>query len=238
MYGNPGKCTWLTTMVRKSKKLFFAAALLLAAVVNAGAVELGVDSISTPYDVDAINANIRRLYASKLDLKPGNVIPKRDSTYTLGSSGNEWLRLYVDTITVTTLTATTITASTVTATTAVTITGASPSTPAANTLYKNNFPKVLVKIIFTGGVPSAPFAENVSSLTDNGTGDVNVNFARAFSSSNYVVNGTGTGSLSGDAGDIIVTEQETTYCRVGNRTSSATFAGEDRTFYLSFFGPQ
>lgn len=181
-------------MVRKSKKLFFAAALLLAAVVNAGAVELGVDSISTPYDVDAINANIRRLYASKLDLKPGNVIPKRDSTYTLGSSGNEWLRLYVDTITVTTLTATTltattltattITASTVTATTAITISGVAPAPPAANTLYKDNM--INARINFNGtGTIAIRDSVNISGIVDNGNGDYSVSFDRDFADVNY-----------------------------------------------------
>lgn len=118
---------------------------------------------------------------------------------------------------------------------------ASSNTPFVSPGRMNFHPgvaKVLVKIIFTAGTPSAPFSYGVTSLTDEGTGDVRITFSTAFSSSNYVIVATGTGSLAGDSGDMVVIEQNTGNCRIGNRTSAATFAGEDRTFYVAIYGDQ
>lgn len=63
--------------------------------------EIFSDDISSPDQVTTINNNFRRLYSNKLDIHPGSLISKRDSTYDLGAFGNEWATLYVDTITAT-----------------------------------------------------------------------------------------------------------------------------------------
>jgi hypothetical protein len=48
-------------------------------------------------------------------------------------------------------------------------------------------------IHFNGtGTPSSNASNNVSSITDNGTGDYTINFTTAFSNANYVVAGTAT----------------------------------------------
>ena len=55
-------------------------------------------AVNQPQEVGQINDNFHRLYQGKLDRKPQNIIPKRDSTYNLGASGTEWNTLYVDNI--------------------------------------------------------------------------------------------------------------------------------------------
>jgi len=60
------------------------------------------------------------------------------------------------------------------------------STPKANTLYRENIVKGWVSFDGTGTVRIRD-RFNVSSITDNGTGDFTVNWANAFSSANYAV---------------------------------------------------
>lgn len=55
-------------------------------------------------------------------------------------------------------------------------------TPAANALYTNNTPKGWVYANTSGGINNS---FNVSSVTDNGTGDWSVNWDRDFSSASY-----------------------------------------------------
>lgn len=77
-------------------KLLALALLIFGAFAHANNTELISDSVDTPDQVTVINNNFRRLYSGKLDIKPGEVIPKRDSTYTIGETGNEWLAGYFD----------------------------------------------------------------------------------------------------------------------------------------------
>lgn len=58
--------------------------------------------------------------------------------------------------------------------------------------YHPSAAKAWVKIAWVSGTPTATASHNISSLTDNGTGDVTVNFTTAFSSANYGVAGIGT----------------------------------------------
>lgn len=96
-------------------KLF---AFLLGVVpINALAIsDLISDSVDTAAQVTVINNNIRELSSGKLDKKPSDIIPKRDSTYSLGSTDYRWYTLYSDTANVTNITANNITVTTVTAT--------------------------------------------------------------------------------------------------------------------------
>lgn len=120
----------------------------------------------------------------------------------------------------------------------VTLTTDPAGTPAASTLYMANVVKAWVMITYSGGTPAATVSFNVSSLTDNGLGDATVTFTRAFATANYAAVGTGLATLANDSGDVIVLSQLAASCRVGNRTSSATFAGEDKTMFWIFIGAQ
>lgn len=70
-----------------------------------------------------------------------------------------------------------------------------PATPTANTLYINNIVKAWCKFDVSGSF-STDF--NISSVTDNGTGDFSPTFDRDFADSNYVVVTT-----AEDTGDIM-----------------------------------
>ena len=68
---------------------------------------------------------------------------------------------------------------------------------------------------------------NVSSITDNGTGDYTVNFATALSDANYVVGVTGYRNTSGDsfASQVAGQTYTTSACRI--YTYNAAFAYTD-----------
>lgn len=94
----------------KSKLFAFVLFLLAPFVGHSYTNELISESVNTPDQVTVINNNFRKLYSGKLDLKPGDVFPKRDSTYIIGESGNEWLAGYFDSVITSTLTASSFTA--------------------------------------------------------------------------------------------------------------------------------
>jgi len=60
-------------------------------------------------------------------------------------------------------------------------------TPESNTLYKANIIKAWVKISYAGGTPSIENSFNVSSITDQGVGQVDINFDVPFADANYVI---------------------------------------------------
>jgi hypothetical protein len=83
---------------------------------------------------------------------------------------------------------------------------------------------------------------NVSSITDNGTGDYTVNFSTALSDANYVTSLTGAGSSGGDYPLVSVltggnpssnnpTLYSTTQVRIRMSSSSPTVANLDTTYY-------
>ncbi len=83
---------------------------------------------------------------------------------------------------------------------------------------------------------------NVSSITDNGTGDYTVNFTNAMPDANYVTTCTGLGSAGSDWGLATVvssgnpasnnpTLYSTTQVRVRFSTSSPTIANNDTSYY-------
>ncbi len=58
----------------------------------------------------------------------------------------------------------------------------------ANKKYVDDSIEILGKVKFTGtGTPSIDSSYNVSSITDNGTGDYTINWTNAFADANYVV---------------------------------------------------
>jgi hypothetical protein len=61
-----------------------------------------------------------------------------------------------------------------------------PTTPVANTLYKDNQVSGWVKFNGTG-TPAITDDVNVASITDNGVGDYTFNFATNLASANYAV---------------------------------------------------
>lgn len=70
--------------------------------------------------------------------------------------------------------------------------------------------KAWVCFSISGGTPSINTSYNCGSLTDNGTGDITVNFTTSFSSANYLAAGSAlTSSASPEANPIIVTYYET-----------------------------
>lgn len=69
-------------------------------------------------------------------------------------------------------------------------------TPAANTLYKGNIPKAWLS--YDGVTPAIRDSFNVSSVTDNGTGDYTPVWDRDFSDRNYAMGHlVGTGNAAG-----------------------------------------
>lgn len=66
------------------------------------------------------------------------------------------------------------------------VSGAAPATPVANTLYSDSVVKGWVE---TSGAGAWTIDDdlNVSSITDNGVGDLTINWAKAFANANYAV---------------------------------------------------
>ena len=82
---------------------------------------------------------------------------------------------------------------------------------------------------------------NVSSITDNGTGDYTVNFTTALADANYVTVGTALSPSNGDAGKFCVqstgnpsstspTLYSTTQVRIVTGTTSPTVTNQDSTY--------
>ena len=80
------------------------------------------------------------------------------------------------------------------------------------------------------GTIAARDSENVSSLTDNGTGDYTVNFSNAFGAADYAF-ATGRGRTSAEFGTIVartnVTAPATSSLRIGNSIENWTSADEE-----------
>ena len=74
-----------------------------------------------------------------------------------------------------------------------TLSGAAPATPAANVLYKDTIVKGWLETSGAGAW-TIDADVNVSSITDNGTGDFTINWATAFSNADYVVVGIAIGT--------------------------------------------
>lgn len=64
------------------------------------------------------------------------------------------------------------------------VTGAAPATPDAQTLYNDSFFKAWCKKSGLGA-PAIDDDLNISSITDNGTGDFTFNFASALANATY-----------------------------------------------------
>ena len=84
--------------------------------------------------------------------------------------------------------------------------------PAALTTASGSAPSYSARawVNFNGtGVVAIRDSENVSSITDNGTGDYTVNFTTAMTDANYAVNATGKWA-SGNEGEVTVYNDTTT----------------------------
>jgi hypothetical protein len=85
------------------------------------------------------------------------------------------------------------------------------------------------------GTPAIRASLNVSSITDNGTGDYTVNFTTAISDANYCCNVTGSNS---GANDVIAgfgdAEFTTTTARITCRNFSATRVDSIQVFFALF----
>ncbi len=101
----------------KNKFLSFLFALCLPVLGHCYTSEIISSEINSPEQVTQINNNFRRLYSSKLDLRPGDAIPKRDITYYLGDSNFRWLGVYSAGIFTSTITASSATFTNISATT-------------------------------------------------------------------------------------------------------------------------
>lgn len=86
---------------KMNKFLLYNLILLLSLPLQAANILFTDEAIDSETEVELLNNHLNLLNNSKLDLKPGNIIPKKDSFYTLGDVNHKWLSLHVDTITVT-----------------------------------------------------------------------------------------------------------------------------------------
>jgi len=93
----------------------------------------------------------------------------------------------------------------------------------------NNNVKAWVNFNGTGTV-AIRSSKNVTSITDNGTGDYTVNFTTAMADSNYLVNATGSIPIPGGASGIHISEATTTTSSFARTTSSI------RVWSLNFQG--
>ena len=55
-------------------------------------------NVDTSDEVFVINRNMQYLYLGKLDLRPGDIIPRTDGVFSLGSPDFRWYAIYVDSI--------------------------------------------------------------------------------------------------------------------------------------------
>ncbi len=58
------------------------------------------DKVDSAPEVAAINNNFRLLHVGKLDLRPGDIIPRTNNTYTLGNTNFRWAELHTTSATV------------------------------------------------------------------------------------------------------------------------------------------
>ena len=80
---------------------------------------------------------------------------------------------------------------------------------------------------------------NVTSVTDNGTGDYTVNFTNAFANANYAVTGTSGGQSNTSNGAVYQLDQSTakttSACRIAILTSSGSLVDAPQ-IGMAFFG--
>lgn len=67
----------------------------------------------------------------------------------------------------------------------ITVTEAAPATPAASTIYKDGIPNAWCRMNISGGTPAIADDLNIASLTDNGVGDIQFNFATNMANATY-----------------------------------------------------
>jgi hypothetical protein len=98
------------------RKYIVLALFYVVSCINsfAGMQILPDDKIDNASEVSAVNSNFSQLSKGKLDLKPGDIIPRTDSFYSLGALGTEWKAIFVDSITATSLNTTAVYTSTLT----------------------------------------------------------------------------------------------------------------------------
>jgi hypothetical protein len=128
----------------------------------------------------------------------------------------------ITTGTVTTLTSTTGTVTTLTAPTSTITTLNAPSGVLATQNGMTGIAKAWVNFNGTGTVAIVG-SFNVSSITDNGTGDYTINFTTAFANTNYARTGWGNWPNSSAAGLVSGSESDsktTTSCRIRTVRSS------------------
>lgn len=103
-----------------------------------------------------------------------------------------------------------------------------------NQKYHPAHPKAWLLVTYSGGTPSAVANFGITSISDDGTGIVGVNFSTAFSSTNY-----GVVATCQESGTTIVsvTNKTTSGCQI--RTigeSGGSWPLADRSFFASFYG--
>jgi len=111
------------------------------------------------------------------------------------------------------------------------ITGDAPATPTAGVLYRDGLVRGWVETS-GGGAWTIDDDFNVSSITDNGTGDLTVNWAIDLPNANYVVIGMSiTDPFTSDVGTILNARSNTTKLVGSVRIScvSTAAAGSDPT---------
>jgi hypothetical protein len=244
------------------------ALLLWAGVAHCGTTtEIAQEALDTSGKISTVNENFRGLANNKLDLYPRGVLPFTDSRYNLGASGREWLRLYVDGITVSTITAssatitnltvTNVTASTVTTTNLVlggsSFTGATQAqqeTGSSTTTYtspgRQQYHPSASKawVVFRGtGTVTVLASYNVSSITDNGVGDYTINFTTSFSTAFYVANLTAQSTTAPESGTYLICQGKkntTPTASAFNMTVvyEAFIATDVSRIYATFYGDQ
>jgi len=79
---------------------------------------------------------------------------------------------------------------------------------------------------------------NVSSITDNGTGDYTVNFTTAMPDANYTIAGVASGDLAGSYGSVTapyITAPSTSAIRVNTRITLSLTSGDDLYAFVQIF---
>lgn len=114
----------------------------------------------------------------------GNIISDTDSTDDLGTSSVRWANVFTDSIG--------DSAQSLTMAGNVLLTQDAPATPAANVVYRDSLVKGWAEL--TGATWTISRDLNISSITDNGTGDFTVNWARAFADADYAIVGIAVGN--------------------------------------------
>lgn len=192
------------------KSKLFAVALFLFApfIGHSYTNDLVSDSVDSADQVTIINNNFRKMYSGKLDSKPGDIIPKRDSTYSIGESGNEWLNGYFDNLTISTVTATSLTSTSLTVT-SITINGLQ---------YGGNPVGTVVMYISSSVTPSG-------WLHCDGSSKSTSTYSRLFSVIGYTYGGSGANFSLPDFRGVFPKGQGTTNRAAGVAASGAAYSG-------------